>query len=199
MKSDSILYHKHYPPSLEVEEDLDDDELFQRAMARVKPLGGKAKPVGRKRSQKSERQQESEDIVLPWELLETFLEEGTLPGLDDPEYIQGGPHERNPLLVKRLREGVFSVQAELDLSGLSRKEARLELVRFITECRRKNRSCVRIVHGKGNNSRNRVPVLKGLIPGWLSQRRVSRHLVAYTSARPVDGGGGAIYVLLRKG
>ncbi len=102
------------------------------------------------------------------------------------------------MLLKKLREGAFSVQAELDLHGLSRDDARPALEGFIEECRRRDRTCVRIVHGKGNNSKNGVPVLKGLVQRWLSHRRLSRQLVAYASARPVDGGAGAIYVLLKE-
>ena len=112
-------------------------------------------------------------------------------------FHRGGGHQWNQSLLKKLRKGAFSVQAELDLHGLSRKDARLELEGFIEECRRHSRTCVRIVHGKGNHSRDGVPVLKGLVQRWLSHRRLSRQLVAYALARPVDGGAGAIYVLLR--
>lgn len=195
MKNDSILYHKHHPPSLELEEDVDDEMLFEKAMAEVRPLGGKTKPVVGRKSPKHEK--EAEEILLPWDLMETYLKEQALTGWEGVDSIQGGPHEWNQLLLKKLQEGAFSVQAELDLHGLSRKEARLELEGFIAECRRQNRTCVRIVHGKGHNSKDGVPVLKGLVQRWLSQRRLSRQLVAYVSARPVDGGAGAIYVLLR--
>ena len=195
MKNDSILYHKHLPPSLEVEEDLGDEELFEQAMAEVKPLGGKTKPVVGKRSPRSGN--DAEEILLPRDLMEAYLEDQDLAGWEGIDAIQGGPEQWNELLLKKLKDGAFSVQAELDLHGLSREDARLELEGFIAECRRRDHTCVRIVHGKGNNSRDGVPVLKGLVQRWLSHRRLSRQLVAYASARPVDGGAGAIYVLLK--
>ncbi|MEE2840231.1 MAG: Smr/MutS family protein [Acidobacteriota bacterium] len=194
MKHDSILFHKYHPPSLECDEDLDDQELFKKAMAEVKPLGGKARPVLGKKSPGTEK--EDEEIVGPWDLMETYLKEQERTGWESMDPIQGGPEEWNELLLKKLRQGAFSVQAELDLHGLSKQEARLELEDFIAKCRRQNRTCVRIVHGKGTHSKDGIPVLKGLVQRWLSQRRLSKQLVAYASARPVDGGAGAIYLLL---
>jgi DNA-nicking Smr family endonuclease len=176
---------KHHPPLLEVEEDLDDEELFEKSMAEVKPLGGKTKPRAGMKSPKHEK--EAEEILWPWDLMETCLEEQASTGWEGVDSIEGGPQEWNQSLVKKLLEGAFSVQAELYLHGLSRGEACLELESFIAECRRRHRTCVRIVHGKGNNSKDGVPVLKGLVQHWLSQRRLSRQLVAYASARPVDG------------
>ena len=57
---------------------------------------------------------------------------------------------------------------------------------------------VRVIHGRGRHSHKHHPVLKENIQRWLCTRRMSRHVIAYTSARRCDGGGGAVYVLLRK-
>jgi DNA-nicking Smr family endonuclease len=54
---------------------------------------------------------------------------------------------------------------------------------------------VRIIHGKGNGSVQRRPVLKGKVNHWLQQRD---EVLAFCSARPVDGGTGAVYVLLKR-
>ena len=195
MNNDSILDHKHHPPILEVAEDVDDEMLFEQAMVEVKPLGGKTKlGIGRK---SPKHEQEAEEILWPRNLMETYVKNQALTEWEGIDSIRGGPHEWDQLLLKKLQEGAFAVQAELDLHGFSRQEARLELEGFIADCRRQNRTCVRIVHGKGNNSKDGVPVLKGLLQRWLSQRRLSQQLVAYVSARPVDGGAGAIYLLLR--
>ncbi|MGH9439672.1 MAG: Smr/MutS family protein, partial [Terriglobia bacterium] len=70
-----------------------------------------------------------------------------------------------------------------------------EFARFLAEARERNLGCVRIVHGKGYRSGPRGPVLKRAVARWLSRRE---EILAYTSARPVDGGTGAVYVLLRK-
>ncbi|MBK8752826.1 MAG: Smr/MutS family protein [Candidatus Competibacteraceae bacterium] len=60
--------------------------------------------------------------------------------------------------------------------------------------RRNRLSCVRIIHGKRVRVRNhRGPVLKQKVNYWLRQRD---EVLAFCSARSVDGGTGAIYLLL---
>lgn len=99
-------------------------------------------------------------------------------------------------VLRQLRRGGFRLEAELDLHGLNRDKARAEVSRFLIECRNLDHRCVRIIHGKGNGSPNSGPVLKRQLDGWL---RKVRNVVAFCSARPEDGGSGAIYVLLRRG
>jgi len=50
------------------------------------------------------------------------------------------------------------------------------------------------VHGKGYRSGARGPILKVAVDTWL---RRHPDVMAFTSARPIDGGTGAVYVLLR--
>jgi DNA-nicking Smr family endonuclease len=97
--------------------------------------------------------------------------------------------------LRRLARGSFSRQAELDLHGLTAAEAREELGRFIAECVDRGLTCVRVIHGKGHGSGQAGPVLKRLADQWL---RRCRAVLAFVTARPVDGGSGALYVLLRR-
>jgi DNA-nicking Smr family endonuclease len=99
-------------------------------------------------------------------------------------------------VFRRLRRGHWVVQAELDLHGFTREEARAELVAFLADCLRQGLRCVRVIHGKGLGSRNREPVLKAKVAGWLAQRE---SVLAFCEAPPRDGGGGAVLVLLRAG
>ena len=115
-----------------------------------------------------------------------------------PEYQQGGPQEHNSRLIRSLRRGDFSVQAQLDLHGLTQVEALKALEKFLIECGKRQHSCVRIIHGKGNNSANHRGILKQKVPHWLRMRRLSRLIIAFTSAPPNDGGIGATHVLLKK-
>ena len=96
--------------------------------------------------------------------------------------------------LRRLRRGEWVTQAELDLHGLTRAEAKLELADFLHECKRRGTRCVRISHGKGLRSKNREPVLKHHVRHWLIQRE---EILAFVQARPIDGGGGAVMVLLK--
>jgi len=96
-------------------------------------------------------------------------------------------------VLRKLRRGHYRVQAEIDLHGLTVAEAKLELREFITGALERQLRCVRIIHGKGLRSGHRGPVLKGAVSTVLRRMGV---VVAYVSARQVDGGTGAIYVLL---
>jgi len=98
-------------------------------------------------------------------------------------------------LVKQLRRGQLSITAELDLHGYIVYDARIALTNFLKDCRRHGDRCVRIVHGKGHGSRQKLPVLKNKVNAWLQQRD---EILAFCSARPADGGTGAVYVLLKR-
>jgi DNA-nicking Smr family endonuclease len=114
-----------------------------------------------------------------------------------PEGGDEGAWRRNGVSLGQLRDlrrGRWTVQAALDLHGHTRDEARLALPTFLAECQRYGYRCVRIVHGQGQHSPGREPVLKRLVLGWLSQRR---EVLVFCQARPADGGAGAAIVLLQ--
>jgi len=96
-------------------------------------------------------------------------------------------------VVRKLRRGVWAIQAQLDLHGLRRDQARDRLSLFMQESRRQGLRCVRIIHGKGNGSPGREPVLKSKVKSWLVQKK---EVIAFTQARASDGGAGALLVLL---
>jgi len=98
-------------------------------------------------------------------------------------------------LIRQLRRGQHPISAELDLHGLIVKQARIALADFLKDCLRHNDRCVRIIHGKGHGSKQKLPVLKNKVNNWLQQRD---EVLAFCSARPVDGGSGAVYVLLKR-
>lgn len=112
---------------------------------------------------------------------------------EEASYIRPGISRQT---LRRLRRGEWVSQAELDLHGLTKVEAKLELADFLFECKRRGVRCVRIVHGKGLRSRNQEPVLKHHVRHWLMQRE---EILAFVQARPIDGGGGALMVLLKSG
>jgi DNA-nicking Smr family endonuclease len=97
-------------------------------------------------------------------------------------------------VLRKLRRGQWVVQAELDLHGATREVARHLLAQFLKSCRVRELRCVRVIHGKGLGSKNREPVLKGKVRGWLQQRD---EVLAFCQAPPLQGGGGALLVLLR--
>ena len=99
-------------------------------------------------------------------------------------------------VVRKLRRGVWVIQAEIDLHGLRRDQARERIDAFLRDAAREGLRCVRVVHGKGLGSPGREPVLKAKVKSWLVQRS---EVLAFTHARPADGGHGALLVLLKPG
>jgi DNA-nicking Smr family endonuclease len=96
--------------------------------------------------------------------------------------------------VRKLRRGHWLIQAQLDLHGMRRDEAREALAEFLRGATRRGLRCVRVIHGKGLGSVNKEPVLKNKVRAWLVQKD---EVIAFCQARGVDGGSGALVVLLK--
>ena len=110
---------------------------------------------------------------------------------EELSYLRNGVGSQ---VLKKLRRGHWVIQDELDLHGLTVDEAHGMLASFLNRSLRRGLRCVRVVHGKGLRSRNREPVLKRKVAGWLMRRE---EVLAYCQARAADGGGGAVVVLLQ--
>lgn len=185
------------PPVSGQETNQEEVELLSRAMAGVTKL--RTKPTTPRPNGPRRKPSWSDKATEGVRLLQDFVRGRTpFEWTFHPGYQEGGPQSGNYRLLKKLRRGDFSVQAQLDLHGLNQADALVALETFLNDCSRQNLNCVRIIHGKGKNSANNKSVLKEQLPKWLSLRRIARLIVAYTSAPPTDGGVGATYVLLRK-
>lgn len=110
---------------------------------------------------------------------------------DADSYVRDGMQAQT---LRKLRRGHWHCESHLDLHGHTSEEARRALVAFLRECQDAGARCVRIVHGKGLQSKNGAPVLKAKVSHWLRQRE---EVLAYCPARPGDGGSGAVVVLLK--
>ncbi len=117
---------------------------------------------------------------------------------DGDEFVEGRVAGLDPNLVRKLRRGDFAVQGHVDLHGMTRDEAKREVEAFLRASRSAGKRCVVVVHGRGLHSKDQLPVLKEALRTWLSTARFARHVLAFATARPVDGGAGAVYVLLRR-
>jgi DNA-nicking Smr family endonuclease len=168
-------------------------------MAGVRPLDTPnrvgAPRAGRPRVRPVAAEQDAEACA---KLADLVAGTGSFDIADTPEFVQGLAPGVDRRLLRRLRRGAFSVQGHLDLHGLSRQEARDEVVRFIGESRARGWRCVLFVHGRGRNSKDQVPVIKPALVSWLSRGGIGRQVLAFVTARPADGGAGALYVLLRR-
>jgi len=114
------------------------------------------------------------------------------------EYVEGARVGLDPRLLSRLRRGEFAVQDHIDLHGMIQPDAKLALLGFVIKAVGKGMRTVLVVHGRGLGSPGGRPVLKHAAAQWLSHGEIGAHVHAFTTARPQDGGAGAMYVLLRR-
>jgi DNA-nicking Smr family endonuclease len=139
-----------------------------------------------------------EEAEVMAELADLVSGRGEFDFSDSDEYVEGIAQGLDHRLLKKLRLGTFAVQAHLDLHGKTRIEARQTVEGFVLESRQRGHRCVLIIHGRGHNSKDQIPVLKQGLRVWLQRGRIARSVLAFCSARSSDGGVGAVYVLLRR-
>jgi DNA-nicking Smr family endonuclease len=168
-------------------------ELFSRSVGPVVPLRRAPRaPIERPRPAAVPRQRlRDEAAVLAESISDEFDVESLL---DTDEALSFRRDGIGADVVRKLRRGVWVIQAQLDLHGARRDAAREQLSGFLRDAVQSGLRCVRVVHGKGNGSPGRAPVLKSKVRGWLVQ---SDAVIAFAQARAADGGHGALVVLLR--
>jgi DNA-nicking Smr family endonuclease len=170
-------------------------DLFAHTVGPVAPLRKTARsPIDRPRPSPTPRQRERDEAAVLREAISDEFDVETLLETDDA--LSFRRPDIGPEVVRKLRRGVWAIQAQLDLHGLRRDEAREQLAAFLREADRHGLRCVRVIHGKGHGSPGREPVLKGKVKSWLAQKN---EVIAFTQARAADGGHGALLVLLRPG
>ena len=170
-------------------------DLFERTVGPVRRLrdSGRAELM-RPRPAPLPRQRELDERAVLRESMSDEMDVASLLETDDSlSFRRRGV---GPDVLKRLRRGEWAIQAEVDLHGLRRDEARERLGTFLREAVKHGLRCVRVVHGKGLGSPGREPVLKGKVKAWLVQRQ---EVMAFTQARASEGGAGALVVLLDGG
>ena len=167
--------------------------LFKHTVGPVQPLRRAASmPLPRPRAEPLPRQRERDEAAVLREAISDEFDVESLLETDDALSWRG--QGIGPEVVRKLRRGVWAIQAQIDLHGLRRDEAREQLAGFLREAVRHGLRCVRVIHGKGNGSPGREPVLKSKVKTWLVQKS---EVIAFAHARAADGGNGALLVLLK--
>jgi len=173
----------------------DEARLFYEAMAGAAPLKDRAEV---KPPEGVVPRIVDENAEAMAQLSELVSGEGPFDIADSDEFVEGRAPGVNEALMRALRRGDFSVQGHVDLHGMNRVDAKEAVEKFVSESRRAHKRCVLVVHGRGLNSKDQIPVLKEAVRTWLQRGRVAHSVLAFATARPHDGGAGAVYVLLRK-
>lgn len=183
---------------------LDDQALLRQFMAGTVPLDRGSGRIPRTASKLEARELPSvpegpdPDDEARARLRELVAGTSTFETVDDGVHIEGRRADVDPRSLRRLRHGVLPIDGRLDLHGMKLDEAKRAVEVFIAERKRSHDRVLLIIHGKGTHSLGGVGVLRGEIGAWLSSGPASHSVACFATARDMDGGTGAVYVLLRK-
>jgi DNA-nicking Smr family endonuclease len=167
-----------------------DAQLFREAMRDVKPIAPRARVAGARRKPPARARFTAADRALVLvESLRGFAGDVSDTG-DEISFRRAGVQDN---VMRKLKRGEYRVEEVCDLHGLRVEEAKTALRMFLAEALARRLHCVRIIHGKGKGSGPRGPVIKTAVNMIL---RKTAPVLAFTSARRIDGGTGAINVLL---
>ncbi len=117
-----------------------------------------------------------------------------------------GPSGINGATQERLRKGLVDPDAKLDLHGMTEAAAHRTLNVWLAAAHGRGHRLVLVVTGKGNPKndenapwmRSKHGVLKEMVPRWLNEPSLATLIASVQSAHVKHGGGGALYVWLRK-
>ena len=171
----------------------EEDINFFAAMQDVTPLSGKGREVA------AEAPVSIPPVPTPPNPLQEFIDgklEFALAFTD--EYVEGHVVGLDLMLVGKLQAGQFSPESHLDLHGMNAQQAFDALVGFFRAAYFKGQRTVLVVPGRGLNSPHGIPILREKVQEWFTQEPLKRVILAFCTAKPSDGGAGALYVLLRK-
>lgn len=173
------------------EEHDDDFQAFREAMRDVRPLPKVEIARRGERPHPVPRFSKADEADVLGESLANDPFAAEIETGEELLYLRTG---MNPRVLRQLRRGHYRIAAEADLHGLNERQAGDAIRAFLAEARSERWQCVRIIHGKGLRSGPAGPVLKGKTASVLRRRD---DVIAFASARAVDGGTGAVLVLLK--
>ncbi|MEM7027162.1 MAG: Smr/MutS family protein [Pseudomonadota bacterium] len=171
----------------------EDMALFRDAVSDVTPIKKQPLLHETKKPSPMPKQKEADEQSVMRELTDNVVDRFDLEMGDELLFLRPGMQKQT---LRKLRKGQYPIESELDLHGMTVSMAKDALGDYLNHCRQSNKRCVRIIHGKGLGSKDKKPVIKNKLNIWLP--RID-NVLAYCSARQVDGGTGAIYVLLKSG
>jgi DNA-nicking Smr family endonuclease len=190
-------------PAARGESDEDESMSFHRLMSGVVPLeatrqrgatkssGGAATRLAEARAAQVKETEGVRDRLRE-------LADARFEVTDDGTRVEGRRLDLAPAELRKLRRGMFPIDARLDLHGMSEADAREAVHSFLRDKRARGERCVLVIHGRGAHSPGGTGILRGEVAAWLSQGPASEHVMAFATADADDGGAGAVYVMLRR-
>ncbi|MBI4817154.1 MAG: diacylglycerol kinase [Deltaproteobacteria bacterium] len=169
---------KILPKKLEPTEELSDADVFLAAMQGSQRVNrdGRGRAGAPPPPTAEQLPIVDEDAEVLAELASLVEGTGHFDISDTDEYVEGAVEGLDRRILRSLKRGDYSVAAHVDLHGLTRDPARAAVEQFLLDSRRRGYRCVLVVHGRGHNSKDNIPVLKGLLKTWFERTRIGNHV-----------------------
>ena len=178
-----------------IAEELEDTELFKKALLGVKPIDNQniadtkvtrlkkvdAQTLAKRAAAEGGAEQELTEISDTQAILNPVASQATLS-----YRIATLQHK----VFEDLKTGKTRWFEAVDLHGCTVEQARAAVLQIIQMAKDENQNVIKIVHGKGPEA-----ILKTYVNGWLRQHR---DVLAFVSAPENQGGTGAVLVLLKR-
>lgn len=162
----------------------DEQSLWNRFIQKIKPISSNKRHIIAKPAQPRPSRHKRTPASYP---------------INPPEM-----NTRTSYRIDRVRK--VTIDARLDLHGYTLEQAQSRLVKFLLSCQRNRCFWVLIITGKGKpnlsceatHMSGSKKTLRTLVPHWLEDAQLHSVVSAYTTAKPYDGGTGALYVRLKR-
>ncbi|MEE4300060.1 MAG: Smr/MutS family protein [Pseudomonadales bacterium] len=170
----------------------DDEALWRAALEGVRPVTDPRRDEERLARPRAPKNSSSQGTA------EALSRERSWHIEQEDELVSGRHPDFQVSELRRLQSGEPRHEETINLRMQRVVDALGVIERAIPAARKRGVRCLLIVTGKGSG-REGSGVIRRALPDWLSQGELARHVLAFTSAQPRDGGYGAYYVRLRGG
>lgn len=194
-QSSNLVKQAEMKKSQAVEEEMEDTELFKKALTGVKPIdNGNIAQIKPKRVKKIDAQTLAKRAAAEGSAEQELTEISDTQAILNPVASQAALSYRIATLQHKvfedLKAGKIRWFEAVDLHGCTVEQARAAVLQIIQVAKDENQNVIKIVHGKGPEA-----ILKTYVNGWLRQHR---DVLAFVSAPENQGGTGAVLVLLKR-
>lgn len=172
-----------------------DDELWDAVTESVTPLKKKSSVVSRRSSAKTPDQVRSVTPTTKEHIPDKRSADPGSPSANLPDLTPNDLTHIDGSKAKKLKRGELSIDARLDLHGMTQVQAQDALEAFIPQCRESGKRCALVITGKGEKLQG---ALRTRLPEWLNLPALRPHILAFTQAQPQHGGAGAWYLYLKR-
>jgi DNA-nicking Smr family endonuclease len=194
-QSSNLVKQAEMKKSQAVEKEMEDTELFKKALTGVKPIdNGNIAQIKPKRVKKIDAQTLAKRAAAEGSAEQELTEISDTQAILNPVASQAALSYRIATLQHKvfedLKAGKIRWFEAVDLHGCTVEQARAAVLQIIQMAKDENQNVIKIVHGKGPEA-----ILKTYVNGWLRQHR---DVLAFVSAPENQGGTGAVLVLLKR-